>query len=115
MKLYQITYFEDNTGEAPFVQWLSALKDRKAAAVIKSRIDRLRFGLVGDAKYLKEELYELRIHLGPGYRLYFTKYQEVMVVLLCGGNKSSQKKDINRALSYCKLLKEENYAKTSPI
>ncbi len=113
MRPYQIAYFEEDSGEAPFIQWLGGLKDRKAAAVIKARIDRLRFGLVGDAKYLKEDVYEFRIHFGPGYRLYFTKYQEVMVVLLCGGDKSTQKKDINRALAYCKLLKEGNHAKAS--
>ncbi len=85
MKPYQITYYEDDTGEAPLIQWLSTLKDRKAVAIIKARIDRLRFGLAGDAKYLKEELYELRIHFGPGYRLYFTKYKEVMVCLALWG------------------------------
>jgi putative addiction module killer protein len=115
MMLYQISYFEDNNGEAPFVRWLSSLKDRKAAALIKTRIDRLRFGLFGDSKVLREDVHELRIHFGPGYRLYFTKHQNSMVVLLCGGDKSTQRKDINKAVLYRRLLKDVDDAKTSPI
>ncbi|MCX7338826.1 MAG: type II toxin-antitoxin system RelE/ParE family toxin [Alphaproteobacteria bacterium] len=93
--------------------WLSALKDRKAAAIMKTRIDRLRFGLFGDAKHLDSDVYELRVHYGPGYRIYFTKQEDTLVVLLCGGDKSSQNKDIKKSIVYCKLLKDANDAKTS--
>lgn len=80
-----------------FAKWLLKLKDRKATAKILARIESVRQGNSGDAKSLGSGLHELRIHFGPGYRIYFTRKAGLVVILLCGGDKSSQSKDITRA------------------
>ena len=80
-----------------FSKWLSKLRDRKAIARILVRIESLRQGNTGDSKSLGSGLHELRIHFGPGYRIYFTRKAGLVVLLLCGGDKSSQSKDIARA------------------
>ncbi|MEM0953261.1 MAG: type II toxin-antitoxin system RelE/ParE family toxin [Pseudomonadota bacterium] len=88
-----------------FSKWLFKLKDKKAMARILVRIESLRRGNAGDSKSLGSGLHELRLHFGPGYRVYFTRQAGVVVLLLCGGNKSSQSKDIARAR---KILSELN-------
>lgn len=80
-----------------FSKWLSRLKDRKATARILARIESVRQGNSGDSKSLGSGLHELRVHFGPGYRIYFTRKSGLVVLLLCGGDKSSQSKDIARA------------------
>lgn len=80
-----------------FAKWLSKLQDRKATARILARIESVRQGNSGDSKSLRSGLHELRIHYGPGYRIYFTRKSGLVVLLLCGGDKSSQSKDIARA------------------
>lgn len=81
---------------AVFRDWLGTLKDRRAAERIAQRIVRVRAGLLGDAKFF-DGIGELRIDSGPGYRLYFVQRGKVLVILLCGGDKSTQPKDIQRA------------------
>ena len=73
-----------------FGDWLIALRDRRAAARIAERIDRLRLGGLGEARPVGEGVSELRLHYGPGYRIYLKRRGESLVVLLCGGDKSSQ-------------------------
>lgn len=80
-----------------FSDWLEALRDRRAAARIAERIDRLRMGGLGDAQPVGEGVTELRLHYGPGYRIYLKRRGETMVVLLCGGDKASQAADIRLA------------------
>ena len=80
-----------------FSQWLSKLRDQIAKARIASRIRRLAFGNPGDVEPVGEGVSELRIHYGPGYRVYFIQRGALVVVLLCGGDKSSQKLDISKA------------------
>lgn len=87
-------------GVAPLIEWLNALRDRQARAKIRIRIDRLCLGLLGDCKSVGEGVHELRIHWGKGYRVYFCFDGKQVVVLLCGGNKSTQSKDIERAKDY---------------
>ncbi len=79
-----------------FREWLSSLKDSRAQARIATRIARIEVGLLGDAKFF-DGIGELRVDYGPGYRVYFVKRGDVVVVLLCGGDKSTQAKDIERA------------------
>jgi putative addiction module killer protein len=79
-----------------FAAWHAALRDERAARKIADRIFRLRTGLWGDVKFFGG-LGELRIDYGPGYRVYFVKRNNVLVVLLCGGDKSSQERDIKLA------------------
>lgn len=81
-----------------FHQWLTTLRDQRAQAKVAIRITRLQSGLLGDAKFF-DGIGELRIDYGPGYRVYFTKRGNVVVILLCGGDKSSQQRDIARAKS----------------
>ena len=80
-----------------FEAWLNALRDRKAVNAIVKRILRVQSGLLGDVESLGGGVSEMRVHYGPGYRLYFTRRQQVLIILLCGGDKSSQTRDIARA------------------
>ena len=86
-----------------FDAWLRGLRDDRAAARILTRIDRLAAGNPGDSKSIGDGVSELRIDYGPGYRVYFTRRGETIVILLCGGDKGSQTRDIPAA----KKLAEE--------
>ncbi|WP_255353993.1 type II toxin-antitoxin system RelE/ParE family toxin [Brevundimonas sp. Leaf363] len=77
-----------------FLRWRRSLRDRQAIARITTRLDRLENGLWGDAKSVGGGVTELRLHFGPGYRLYATQRGNRIVILLCGGDKSSQSRDI---------------------
>jgi putative addiction module killer protein len=88
---------------ATFSGWLSGLRDARAKAEIARRVRRLALGNPGDVKPVGEGVSELRIHYGPGYRVYHMQRGNLLVVLLCGGDKSTQAKDITLAL---KLAKE---------
>lgn len=80
-----------------FSRWLSSLKDRQVQARILSRLDRIAMGNFGDVKSVGEGISEIRIDSGPGYRLYFVRRESAVVLLLCGGDKSTQDRDIARA------------------
>lgn len=82
---------------ATFDRWLRKLKDRRAAARVQVRIDRLVAGNPGDVKPVGEGISELRIAHGPGYRVYYLQEGRRLILLLCGGDKSSQQKDIEDA------------------
>ncbi|MDP2258873.1 MAG: type II toxin-antitoxin system RelE/ParE family toxin [Caulobacter sp.] len=82
-----------------FARWLSRLRDSTARAVIARRIDRLASGNAGDVRPVGEGVSELRIDVGPGYRVYFVRRGERLIVLLCGGDKDSQARDVARARS----------------
>jgi putative addiction module killer protein len=84
---------------AEFTDWLSALVDDRARARIVRRIDRLIAGNPGDVKPVGEGVSELRIDYGPGYRVYFARRGELLILLLCGGDKRTQDKDIKKAKS----------------
>ncbi len=80
-----------------FRKWRARLRDKRTLAIIASRLDRLAYGLKGDVKPVEQGISELRIHHGPGYRVYFQQQGDTVIVLLCGGNKSTQAKDIKTA------------------
>ncbi|MFA5988340.1 MAG: type II toxin-antitoxin system RelE/ParE family toxin [Sphingomonas sp.] len=80
-----------------FADWLDGLRDAVAVKRIKQRLARVQIGLFGDAKSVGEGVSELRVDHGPGYRVYFARRGDVVVILLCGGDKGSQKRDIARA------------------
>jgi putative addiction module killer protein len=86
-----------------FAKWRSNLKDTRARAAIALRLARLEFGHAGDVSPVGEGISELRVHYGSGYRVYFHRRGKTIVVLLCGGDKSTQAKDIKKA----KLLAKE--------
>ena len=96
----ELRYYQTPTGEQPFVDWLRDLKDRQARARIEARIARVAVGSFGDTEPVGEGVLELRIDWGPGYRAYFARLGQVVVLLLCGGDKRTQQKDIDRAKEY---------------
>ena len=81
-----------------FVVWLTNLKDERARARIVARLDRLAMGNLGDVKPVGQGMSEMRIDYGPGYRVYFVQRGDTLIVVLAGGNKKSQSKDIELAL-----------------
>jgi len=85
-----------------FKNWLSALKDPRARARIEARIRRVSLANFGDCKPLREGLSELRIDYGPGYRVYYTRLGPMLILLLAGGDKSTQQADIERAINIAK-------------
>ncbi|WP_423210545.1 type II toxin-antitoxin system RelE/ParE family toxin [Paracoccus yeei] len=85
-----------------FEAWLDGLRDRQAQVQIAKRIVRVQSGLLGDVKPVGDGVSELRVHHGPGYRLYFVRRGQVVIILLCGGNKGSQARDIERAKAMAK-------------
>ena len=87
-----------------FERWFIGLRDRKAVARITSRIDRLQLGLFGDVKPVGEGVSELRIDYGPGYRIYFVQRGREVVILLVGGDKRTQSRDIEKALGLARML-----------
>jgi putative addiction module killer protein len=82
-----------------FVKWINNLKDMRAFAQITRRLTRIELGNLGDFKSLGDKVFELRIDYGPGYRIYYTKRNNELILLLIGGDKSSQKKDVEKAKS----------------
>lgn len=80
-----------------FAAWRQQLKDDRARGLIASRLDRLSFGLPGDVKAVGQGISELRIDYGPGYRIYYQNRGKTIVILLCGGDKNTQAKDIKMA------------------
>ena len=86
-----------------FLKFMAGLRDRQAKTKIAGRIDRLSFGHEGDVAPVGEGISELRIHFGAGYRVYFKRHGDIFIILLCGGDKSSQDRDIKQA----KLLAKE--------
>jgi putative addiction module killer protein len=96
----QIIVYADQKGEEPFTEWLYGLKDRINRQRIMSRIRRLEQGNFGDCEPVGEGVSELRLFFGAGYRVYFGEEADNIVVLLTGGDKSSQKKDIRQAKEF---------------
>ena len=98
--------YQREDGKVPFSDWLNGLRDRRAQAQIRVRLQRLAAGNLGDIKAVGGGLSELRIHLGPGYRVYLAQHGETWVLLLSGGDKSSQQKDIETARNYLRDWQE---------
>jgi len=101
MPIYQLQQTET------FAKWLARLRDRTAKARILSRLESARLGNLGDCKAVGSGIRELRIHAGPGYRVYFVQRQEIVILLLCGGSKSSQSRDIDRAKRLVKEIENQ--------
>jgi len=96
--MYTVYRYQTSEGRDVFGQWLSGLRDLKAKARIAARIDRLAAGNFGDCKPLTGGVAELRVDYGPGYRVYFARVGEVVLLLLGGGDKRSQQEAIARAV-----------------
>ena len=97
---YTISYYLTAAGGKPFKDWLDGLKDIVARQKVRIRLDRVRLGNLGKNRSVGEGVYELKIDYGPGYRVYYGLDKKTVVLLLLGGDKSSQKKDITQAQTY---------------
>lgn len=89
-----------------FVKWERSLGDGRARAMIAARINRVAYGLLGDVKPVGGGVSEIRIHYGPGYRVYFMRKGDEIILLLCGGDKGSQRRDIAAAKALAARLDE---------
>ena len=105
MSEYLIKSYVDNNGKEPIKEWLKSL-DGTTRKRILLRFDRLRDGNFGDYKQIDVDLYELRFMFGSGYRVYYTIENDTIILLICGGNKKSQVKDIKFAKELVESLKK---------
>jgi len=97
---HQLEYYRKESGDIPFSEWLEGLRDRAAIARIRIRLGRVRLGNFGTAKSVGDGVSELKIDFGPGYRIYCAMSGKSVVLLLIGGDKSTQSKDIAIAKRY---------------
>lgn len=100
MDAYRILHYQTAAEKCPYEEWLESLKDRRGLNLIQQRVRRIRAGHFGDCRALSGGVWEMRIHFGPGYRVYYVKDRADVVILLCGGDKGSQRRDIETSLLY---------------
>ena len=96
----QVKSYMTSEGRVPFEEWMEELKDWKGKAAVKNRIRRLEQGNPGFNRWIGEGVLELKIDVGPGYRVYYGEDGPTIVLLLCGGDKNTQEKDIKKAQEY---------------
>lgn len=102
----EIQAYRTQNGREPFTEWLRSLRDQRTRDRIRKRLERLGDGNFGDCRSVGDGVFELRVHFGAGYRVYFSEMDRTIVLLLCGGDKSSQAYDIQRAKTYWLKHKE---------
>lgn len=100
IKPKSVLVYRTREGRLPFDEWLRDLGDANAVARVLARLGRVRRGSLGDCKPVGEGVSELRVDYGPGYRVYFSQKGQTLVILLCGGNKRTQDRDIRLAQQY---------------
>jgi len=105
---YTIEYYVTESGVIPFMDWLERLRDVAGRAKVRVRLDRARLGNLGDHRSVGAGVSELRIDFGPGYRVYFGLDDERLILLLLGGDKGSQEKDIARAKEFWRDYQRRN-------
>ncbi|MBI4685229.1 MAG: type II toxin-antitoxin system RelE/ParE family toxin [Nitrospirae bacterium] len=105
LSLFTLEYYIAENGKIPFKKWLENVKDIHARAKIRVALDRVRMGNFGHARSVGEGVHELKIDYGPGYRVYYALAGDEIILLLLGGDKASQSKDIVRAKEYWKKFK----------
>lgn len=97
-----IKFYQTTDGKIPFKEWLDSLKDKKLLTKINARLTFLAQGYMPDFDHVGDGVFETRIHTGPGVRIYFYPHKNTFIILLCGGIKKTQKKDILTAITYAK-------------
>jgi putative addiction module killer protein len=105
---YDIEYYVTEAGKKPFKEWLEGLRDATGRAKVRVRLDRARLGNLGDNRSVGEGVHELKIDFGPGYRVYFALDGTRLILLLLGGDKASQEKDISQAREYWRDHRRRN-------
>jgi putative addiction module killer protein len=98
--MIEVFRYQSISGEEPVTDWLHSLRDKQAQAKVRIRLKRLEAGIFGDCESVGEGVMELREHLGAGYRVYFGRHGQAIVILLCGGSKKTQAADIRKAREY---------------
>jgi putative addiction module killer protein len=111
MPVFELSYYQTAAGRQPFAEWLKNLNDHEARSRIWARLARVASGNLGDHRSVGEGELELPAVFGPGYRIYFSRIGEAIILLLCGGDKDTQQRDIRRAKAYLKDFKARS-AKT---
>ena len=104
--LRELQFYQTPNGREPFTEWFESIRDQKIQDRIQTRLDLMTLGNFGDRKSVGAGVFELRLHFGSGYRIYFGEIDNMIVLLLCGGDKSSQRQDIKRAKAYWLEYKE---------
>lgn len=107
----EVLHYQTSDGRIPFREWLDTVTDPVGYASIQVRKDRLARGLFGDCEPVGDGVWELRIDTGPGYRVYYARSGRQVVLLLCGGNKRSQKADIKRAKTYWRDYEQRTHSR----
>jgi putative addiction module killer protein len=107
----ELRYYQTSVGGRPFVDWFEGLNDKRACARIDARLARIAGGNLGDVEPVGQGVMELRIVWGPGYRVYFARIGQAIILLLCGGDKRTQQKDIKRAKAYFEDFKARSAKK----
>jgi putative addiction module killer protein len=98
--MFEVLRYQTDDGRQPFTEWLESIEDKTMQARLRVRLRRFEAGLFGDCEPVGEGVLELREHLGAGWRVYFGRHGRTIVVLLTGGTKRTQSKDINSAKAY---------------
>lgn len=111
----RILLYKTTEGKTPFLDWMESIQDFKTRGRIRARIDRLFLGNPGDYKGIGDGVFELRFHFGPGYRVYYGQEGEVLIILLCGGEKSRQDKDIKKAKQYLNDFRRHKHETTPQL
>ena len=106
--MIKLRRYQLEEGDVPITEWLCGLKDVRARAQIEVRLRRVSTGNFGDCKAVGEGVSELRLDVGAGYRVYYGRHGQTLVILLCGGDKGSQQADITRAKAYWADWKRRN-------
>lgn len=106
---YIIRAYKTPTGRIPLEDWLRSLKSPVVEQRIRRRFQKLAIGDFGDTKVVAKGIKELRFHFGAGYRVYYAQVEEITVLLLCGGDKSKQSKDIAKAQEYAKEFRARHF------
>lgn len=103
----ELQFYQTANGRVPFSDWFDSVRDTRARSRIDARLISLEFGNIGDSRSVGGGVFELRIHVGAGYRIYYSEIDSTNILLLCGGDKSSQQRDIERARSYWQKYQEQ--------
>ena len=102
----ELQFYTAQNGSVPFIEWFHGFQDQRTQSRIQKRLQRLANGSFGDCQPVGDGVFELRLHFGPGYRIYFGRIDNTIILLLCGGDKSSQTRDIVSAKTYWMEHKE---------
>lgn len=112
--MFEVRHYLTREAQNPILDWLRELRDTQAKVAIVRRLNRLEQGNFGDFKPLREGVHELRIDVGPGYRVYYARSGKAVILLLCGGAKRTQDRDIERACAYWRDWQSRDDIRTRP-